>query len=406
MDLKKFENIFIKNNYTHDYYNMIFSLLSKENADIELNEREYLFNVIKNEQFYNYSYTWHLSEYFEPGFIGNLKSISTFHSVNKDLHNNPDYFTFLKNDLFPIFQEESNNYFTKGLMIHKDYDEYTESSKETIIKFLSPLDIYNILTKNELFNDIKDNFIIENLIIFENENLNNKNPVIEEGLQIMKASFNDPNYFENFISFWAKYKKLLLNTNSLENDLKIVSEVNPQMYDKYTAYMGTPGINYELDKSILSKEVTKFYFTHFDEFVSHSGKIPNPLVWIYESKKFLETQNFINNISNQQFEYLKNFNKSSYFRKFISEVLFSQRFEKDISYPAVKNLLSKNFDFENLFYNFEVNNPVSTELSNFENYILELSNSLKEKDLLPFYRANKLEDKLSIKNNKIKTHKI
>lgn len=39
MDLKSFENIFIKNNYTNDYYNMIFSLLSKENADIELNNR-------------------------------------------------------------------------------------------------------------------------------------------------------------------------------------------------------------------------------------------------------------------------------------------------------------------------------------------------------------------------------
>ena len=79
--------------------------------------------------------------------------------------------------------------------------------------------------------------------------------------------------------------------------------------------------------------MTQFFFEHFEEFVTYKGKIPNPLVWIYEPRHFLSTQNFIDNIEEKHFEYFKEFNHSSFFEKFITDILFSQRFNKDIAYP-------------------------------------------------------------------------
>lgn len=406
MNLQDFEQILIKNNYAHDYYNVIFELLSSETSQIETHERQNLFEIIKKENFYEYSPLWHLKRDIETLFVLNLKAIDQFHILNVELHCYENYFDFLKNDLFSILSSEIHLYFTKGSIIHSEYDEYDEREIKHTISFHSPLEFYNLIKKEDLFNGFRDTLILEHLLTLEKSYLHNQNPIVKEGLDIMEKCFINPSYFENFVPFWAKYKKLLLNTNSLENDLDILHNVYPEILETYQNYMGTPGINYELDKSMLSKKVSEFYFTHFDSFVEQAGKIPNPLVWIYEARHFLETQNFINNINHQQFEYFKNFNQSSYFKSFVSEVLFSQRFKKEISYPSVKNLLSKNFDFETLFDNFDVSQPTSSDLSNFENYVLDLGKSLKKEDLLPFYRSSRLESKLTIKNNKAKTHKI
>ena len=83
----------------------------------------------------------------------------------------------------------------------------------------------------------------------------------------------------------------------------------------------------------------------------------------------------VDNIEEKHFEYFKDFNHSSFFEKFITDILFSQRFNNDISYPKIKNILSKNFNFENLFQNFKINNPEIDSLSNFENYILDKNKS-------------------------------
>lgn len=74
--------------------------------------------------------------------------------------------------------------------------------------------------------------------------------------------------------------------------------------------------------------------------------------------------------------------------------------------PKIKNILSKNFNFENLFQNFKINNPEIDSLSNFENYILKLQENNKKQDLLPFYRTVQLEHKLKTKNTSKRNHKI
>lgn len=308
--------------------------------------------------------------------------------------------------MFPIIRGELENYFTKGSMIYKSYDDYTEQQKDINITFFSPLGLYNLFKINDFFNNLQDTILLDNLLHIENEFLKTENPIIKEGIEILDGALKNPDDFSHFIEFWGKYRKLLLPSTPVERDLEIVSSISSELHDKYLEYIVKPNIKYEDEKSILAKKVTQFYFEHFEEFTTYSGKVPNPLVWIYESRKFLSTQKFIDNIEEKHFEYFKSLNHSSFFRKFITDVLFSQRFSKEISYPNIKNLLSKNFNFENLFQNFEINNPSSEEISNFENYLLDLSQSLKTEDLLPFYRSVRLNNKLTIKNINIKKHKI
>ena len=110
-------------------------------------------------------------------------------------------------------------------------------------------------------------------------------------------------------------------------------------------------------------------------------------------------------LEEKHFEYFKEFNHSSFFEKFITDILFSQRFNQDIAYPKIKNIISKNFNFENLFQNFKIHNPEIEEISNFENYLLSLHNKTQNNDLLSFYRSVKLENKLNTKNTTKRNHK-
>lgn len=401
MDFKSFQNIILQNGYEHEYYNMIFRILSNENSVISYDNRRELLSIIKEQNFYHYSYTSHVRDYDSKGFLDSFSSLNDFNNSNKILYNENEYQSFLNQNLFPIIKGELENYFTKGTMIYKSYDDYTDQQRDINITFFSPLGLYNLFKINDFFTNIQDSILLDKILTIENEFSHTENPIIKEGISILDESLKNPKNFSAFVDFWAKYKKMLLPSNAIESDLDIVFRVSPELHTTYCNYVGKPGINYEFEKSILSNKITQFYFEQFETFTSYEGKIPNPLVWIYESRKFLSTQKFIDNIEEKHFEYFKKFNHSSFFRKFITDVLFSQRFTKEISLSKNKNLLIKNFNFENLFEKFEINNPEISDISNFENYLLSLNN-----ELLPFYRSVKLENKMPIKNISIKKHKI
>lgn len=410
MNIQSLQEILIKNNFEHHYYELIFNLLSSDYTQISSDDRKTLFSIIQNENFYSYSEQWHLSSnglsYEKEGFIQHLTSLNKFHESNHAIHNETIYQSFLNNNLMPIIISEVNNFFNKEFVIYKGYDDYTEQQTEVYLYFLSPSDLYNNFKVNNFFPDLLESKIKPTILQIEQEHLSTENPVIKQGLSILNKAFENPQYFAEFIPFWTTYKKMLLPSNSPENDLEIISKVNPEIHDSYCDYMKQQGIHYEFEKSILSQKISQFYFEHFEEFISYSGKIPNPLVWIYESRKFFSIQNAIDNIEEKHFEYFKDFNHSSFFQKFITEVLFAQRFSNEVSYNKVKSLLNKNFNFENLFINFDIQQPSSEDLSNFENYLLKLNKNLETDDLLAFYRVVKLENKLDFKNNPIKKMKI
>lgn len=406
MDLKNFQNILLKHGYEHNYYEIIFNLLSHPNEHLNTEDRKELFEIIQDEIFYNYSYTWHLREGKTTVFLNQLHSFNQFHKSNYELHNTQAYQHFLGNNFTTVLQKELELFFTKGLLLHKEYDDYEEREKDTVIHFFSPLGLYNLIKGENIFNDLVDKQIINNLLAVENHYSQIKNPILQEGLNIVEQSLHNPTYFKNFISFWQKYKKLLLTSNTPENDLDIIEKVAPELYQQYINYMSTPSIDYNFDKTVLSKKVTEFYFTYFEDFISYAGKIPNPLVWIHESKNFLSTQKHIDNMQEKHFEYFKHFNDSSFFDSFIANILFSQRFEAKTAYKNVQNILSKNFNFENLFLHFKYSNESSEGLSNFENYLISLNKKFNQDDLLILYRKHHLNHQLVNNNNLSKKIKI
>lgn len=406
MNIEHFENILKHQGFEFQYYELIFDVLSAEDKKISEKDRLQLLSVIQNENFYHYSYHWHAPDLDNKGLLDNLKSLDKFHINNAPIHSNKDYQDFLNHNLFPILEGESKNYFEKGTMNYKTYDDFNEKEHDVVIKFFSPLSFYNVLQSNQLFSNILEKNIINKLLNIETNYLKTENPIIKEGIVLIDTALKNPEKFSDVLDFCAKYKKILLPSNNVESDLHILSTNYPDLVDSYCNYISKPGINYEFEKSIFSKKMTEFYFKHFEKFISHEGKIPNPLVWIYESRNFLSTHKYIQNIEQQHFEYFKNLNHSSFFQSFVTQVLFSQRFNHEISVNNVKDMLSKNFNFENLFKHVEIHNPTSTELTNFENYMLELSDSMKCPDLLPFYRSKKIEHKLISKNNYIKPRKI
>lgn len=406
MHIEHFENILKHQGFEFQYYELIFDVLSAEDKKISDKDRLQLLSVIKNENFYHYSYTWHVRDCDTPDIFKNLESLDKFHINNAPIHSNKDYQDFLNNNLFPILEGESKNYFEKGTMSYKTYDDFNEKEHDVFIKFFSPLGFYNILQSKKLFSTILDTSLLNKLLTIEHNYFKTENPIIKEGITLIDNALKNPDTFSKVIDFWAKYKKILLTSNPVESDLDLLFKISPDLVDSYCDYISKPGINYEFEKSIFSKKMTEFYFKHFEYFVSHEGKIPNPLVWIYESRNFLSTHKYIQDIEAPKFEYFKNLNHSSFFQSFVTQVLFSQRFNNDIAVKNVKDMLSKNFNFENLFKNVAIHNPVSEELTNFENYLLQLSESMKSPDLLPFYRSKKLQHKLSMKDNYIKPRKI
>lgn len=406
MNLEHFENILKNKGFEFRYYELIFDVLSVEDQKMSDNDRLNLLSIIKNENFYNYSYHWHVLEFDNKGFIDNLKSLSTFHENNSAIHSDKIYNEFLFDNLIPVLQGELKNYFDKRTLKYTSYDDFDEVEKKVDITFLSPLDIYHSFKLNDLFSDLLDNQIADALISIEKQYCTTNNPVIKEGIALIDKSLKNPESFSEFVDFWSKYKSLLLPSHPVEKDLKLLNKVNPDILDSYCEYIKTPGIFYEFEKSILAKKVTQFYFEHSDTFAIYEGKIANPLLWIYESKHFLSTQHFVNNIQEKHLKYLKALTHNSSFKPFINDVMFSQRLNKDIAYLNSKNMLAKNLDFESFFENYEVSNPTSKEVSNFENYLMELSDKMQKPDLLPFYRSQKLQHKLAIKENYIKPLKI
>ena len=115
--------------------------------------------------------------------------------------------------------------------------------------------------------------------------------------------------------FWKKYTKLLLTSNTKANDIEVIRNVAPEKLDDYIKYMVLPGINYEFEKTVLSKKITEFFFNNFEEFIYYNGIIPNPLIWINESKNFLQTQIFLDNISKDHLNYFSLFKNNSIFKK-------------------------------------------------------------------------------------------
>jgi len=403
MDLKYFTQLLKNNHHEHNHYETVFNLLKHSDSFLSNDDREELFSIIYDYQFFNYSYTWHINN--NEDFLNNLKDLNFFHLNNDCLHNKEEYKLFIIKNLFPIIEEELKYFYDKGSMIYSQYDDDDEYSRSITINFFSPIGITNFFKQNNLFESLNEN-IFNLLTTYENNQLKTENPIIKKGINILSESLTNKESFIQFLEYWNTYKKMLLPSTSVEVDLDIISSVAPEMHTEYCNYITNPKIHYEFEKSILSKYMTQFFFEHFEEFVKYKGKIPNPLVWIYESRHFLSTQNFIDNIEEKHFEYFKDFNHSSFFEKFITDILFSQRFNNDISYPKIKNILSKNFNFENLFQNFKINNPEIDSLSNFENYILKLQENNKKQDLLPFYRTVQLEHRLKTKNTSKRNHKI
>lgn len=403
MDLKYFTQLLKNNHHEHNHYETVFDLLKNNDSFLSNNDREELFSIIYDYQFFNYSYTWHINN--NEDFLHNLKDLNSFHLNNDCLHHKEEYKLFILKNLFPIIEEELKYFYEKGSMIYSQYNDDDEYSRSITINFFSPIGITNFFKQNNLFESLNED-IFKILIKYENNNLQTENPIIKKGINILNNSLSNPEEFSQFLNYWNIYKKMLLPSTSVEIDLDIISSVHPEIHDEYCDYIIKPKINYEFEKSILSKYMTQFFFEHFEEFVTYKGKIPNPLVWIYESRHFLSTQNFIDNIEEKHFEYFKEFNHSSFFEKFITDILFSQRFNKDIAYPKIKNIISKNFNFENLFQHFKIHNPEIEEISNFENYLLSLNNKTQNNDLLSFYRSIKLENKLNTKNTTKRNHKI
>lgn len=401
MNLQHFENILKNKGFEFSYYELIFNVLSAEDKEISENDRLTLLSIIKNENFYNYSYTWHVTDYDNKDFTQNLKSLDAFHKNNLSIHTNPNYIEFFQNNLFPILEGELKNYFEKRTMKYTEYDDFDEKNRDVNITFFSPLGLYNLFQQNEFFPDLLNTFLYNKLIEIETSYCKTENPIIQQGISIIDKALKNPQYFENVVDFWAKYKKILLPSNSVENDLNLLDTISPEIMDVYCQYIKRPGIHYEFEKSIFSKKITDFYFKHFDSFILYEGKIPNPLVWIYESKDFLSTQQHIQNIKKEHFEYFKNLNHSTFFKSFITQVLFSQRFNKDIAKKNVKQLLSQDLNFENLFEHVEIVESETKQLTNFENYLLNLSGTMKSPELLPFYRKHKIEHNLVNKNSSL-----
>ena len=344
------------------------------------NERQELYNIIKHENFYQYSYTWHIKQNnwdTITTLVQNIIEISKFYELNKHLQ---DKNLFLEKNLFPIFQEELDLFFKKGNMVYKMYDDDLETTRDINISFYSPLNFYILISTYNSFDSI-NNDVLKNILNIEEDYSICNNPILKEGIEILNKSLIDPSYFQNFVPFWKKYTKLLLTSNTKANDIEVIRNVAPEKLDDYIKYMVLPGINYEFEKTVLSKKITEFFFNNFEEFIYYNGIIPNPLIWINESKNFLQTQIFLDNISKDHLNYFSLFKNNSIFKDFINNTLFSFSNNKSFSIKKIKHLLELDYNYDHLFKNLKID-KVSNELSNFENFLLILEQRINSNDLL------------------------
>lgn len=87
MDFNNFQKIIMDNGYEYKYYHMIFDILTNDKATVSYEDRKELLCIIKEQNFYNYSYTSHLSGYDSNGFLDSFSSLNNFHNANKVLYN-------------------------------------------------------------------------------------------------------------------------------------------------------------------------------------------------------------------------------------------------------------------------------------------------------------------------------
>jgi len=115
MDLKYFTQLLKNNHHEHNHYETVFDLLKNNDSFLSNNDREELFSIIYDYQFFNYSYTWHINN--NEDFLHNLKDLNSFHLNNDCLHHKEEYKLFILKNLFPIIEEELKYFYEKGSMI-------------------------------------------------------------------------------------------------------------------------------------------------------------------------------------------------------------------------------------------------------------------------------------------------
>jgi hypothetical protein len=81
MDLKYFTQLLKNNNSEHNHYETIFDILSYENTTLNNQDRNELFSIIYDYEFFNYNYTWQLKSNEDL-----LHNLNNFHLNNFSLH--------------------------------------------------------------------------------------------------------------------------------------------------------------------------------------------------------------------------------------------------------------------------------------------------------------------------------
>jgi hypothetical protein len=349
-----------------------------------------------------------------------FNQLSQLHQFHQKYIQYPSSYLFVKQNLFFLIEKEIFSYY--------EYYEKIQNSEADFHQkhfFLSPLGIYNIFSVNHFFSTFLDADILEHLLSLEKDFTQNKNclnPIIQQGIHIIDQSLKNPLLFQEFILYWNTYQSFLIPQHEnfenrsysyvdLSKDFNFISSLYQQnkisqiMYDQYVSYKTNyyQSHNHDFHKSILSKKMTEFFFTHFEEFQKYSGLIPNATVWIFHARKFLSTQLFLNELNEKHLQYFSHQNKNiDFYEKFVSSIIFSQSFSSDIASEKMKKLFQKNLPLEILF---SQKNSTSN-LQSLDLYIRLLAQQMKSQDVISFYQKSKLEQILSSKETIQKSSKI
>jgi hypothetical protein len=309
---------------------------------------------------------------------------------------------FVFYNLYSFIEKEVSEYYTYLFTKNENNNSYNMKA------FFSPLGFFNIFKKENLFSFYQHSDTISFLLSLENKTIEKvTHPILQEGIEILQKSIENPLFFQTFIPYWKKFRSILLPQNFttnhqsiLEKDFLFISslyenqQISKQLFQQYSEYHQSSPKSHDFYKSILAKKMTEFFFTHFENFQQYSSKIPNGTVWIFHSRLFLSTQQFIQNIQQKHIDYFSLQNKNIHFyEEFISSTIFSQSFSSDIAIMNIRDLFQKNLHLENLF---SQKNQIE-KLQSLDLYIRLLSVHMKnnQQELISLYQKTTLENQLN-----------
>lgn len=321
---------------------------------------------------------------------------------------------FVFYNLYSLIEKEVSEYYTS--LSSKNEENNFFNMKP----FFSPLGFFYIFKTENLFSFYQHSNTISFLLSLENKTIEKMtHPILQEGIDILNKSIENPLFFQTFIPYWKKYRPILLpqNTNTtnyqkiLEKDFHFISslherqQISTQLFQQYSEYNQSNPKAHDFYKSILAKKVAEFFFTHFEDFQKYSSQIPNGTIWIFHSRLFLSTQQFIQNIQQKHIDYFSLQNKNiDFYEKFIFSIIFAQSFSSDIAMIHIRDLFQKKLHLENLFS--QKNSKES--LQSLGLYLKLLSFNMKnyEQELISLYQKTNLENQLNYQKSFTKLIKI